>query len=276
VSQENLTDALIAFEDHEFTITTGSKKAKDDSELKSILSNLSCDLHRTIFRVKATGQWISVMPSTVNGTVLSAQEYRDAFLLRHGRCPGDVLPHCDGCGPKFSVRHALECKKGGNVISRDYEIRDELADLAIKAIIPSAVRNKPLIHASCPAIKMPELDPQDQPALSRNLQKSRGESRGDVSIRGLWNRGTDCIIDVRVTDTDAKSNLSKDPAMILEAHEKERKKKNLETCLEQRRTFTPFVVSTDGLRQGSENLAEEAIHPIGWYLCHIIILSPRL
>jgi hypothetical protein len=35
-------------------------------------------------RGKATGQWISVTPSTVNGTVLSAQEYRDAFLLRYG------------------------------------------------------------------------------------------------------------------------------------------------------------------------------------------------
>jgi hypothetical protein len=36
------------------------------------------------------------------------------------------------------------------VISRHNEIRDELADLASKAIVPSAVRNEPLIHASCP------------------------------------------------------------------------------------------------------------------------------
>jgi hypothetical protein len=84
------------------------------------------------------------------------------------------------------------------------------------------------------------MDPKDQTAVSRNLQKSRGETRGDRSIR-------DCILDVRVTDTDAKSNLSKDPAKVLEAHEKEKKKKYLEACLEQRRTFTPFVVSTDGL-----------------------------
>jgi predicted transcriptional regulator len=186
------------------------------------------------------------MPSSVNGTELSAQEYRDAFLLRYGRCPGDLPPHCDGCGQKFNVRHALECKKGGNVISRHNEIRDELADLASKAITPSAVRNEPIIHASCQAVKMTELD-QDQPAVSRNLHKNRGETRGDVSIRGIWNRGTDCIIDVRVTDTDAKSNISKDPAKVLEAHEKEKKKKYLEACLEQRRTFTPFVVSTDGL-----------------------------
>jgi hypothetical protein len=119
------------------------KKAKDDSELKSIISKLPCDLCRTILRGMVTSQWISFMPSTVNGTVLSAQEYRDVFLLRYGRCPGDLQPHCDGWGQKFSIRHALECKKGGNVISRHNEIRDELADLAAKAISPSAVRNEP-------------------------------------------------------------------------------------------------------------------------------------
>jgi hypothetical protein len=33
----------------------------------------------------------------------------------------------------------------------------------------------------------------------------------------------------------------------LAAHEREKKKKYLEACLAQRRHFTPFVVSTDGL-----------------------------
>jgi len=186
------------------------------------------------------------LPSTVNGTELSAQEYRDAILLRYGRAPGDLPSHCDGCGQKFDVRHALECKKGGLVILRHDEIRNELSDLASKALIPSAVRDEPLIHTSRPAVQMPELDPST-PAVSRNFHKNRGEDRGDVLIRGLWDRGTDCIIDVRVTDLDAKSNRSRDPAKVLESHEKEKKKKYLEPCLKQRRHFTPFVVSTDGL-----------------------------
>jgi hypothetical protein len=38
------------------------------------------------------------------------------------------------------------------------------------------------------------------------------------------------------------------PAKVLTAHEREKKKKSLEACLEQRRHFFPgFVVSTDGL-----------------------------
>ena len=34
---------------------------------------------------------------------------------------------------------------------------------------------------------------------------------------------------------------------MLEAHEREKKKKYLKACLEQRRHFSPFVASTDGL-----------------------------
>ncbi len=45
---------------------------------------------------------------------------------------------------------------------------------------------------------MPDLDPAD-PSLTRYPRKE-GDERGDVLIRGLWARGTDCIIDVRVTD----------------------------------------------------------------------------
>jgi hypothetical protein len=46
---------------------------------------------------------------------------------------------------------------------------------------------------------------------------------------------------------DAKSNRSKAPDKVLAAQEREKKKKYLEACLEQRRHFSPFVVSTDGL-----------------------------
>jgi hypothetical protein len=47
---------------------------------------------------------------------------------------------------------------------------------------------------------------------------------------------------------DAKSQQSKDPYKVLEAHEREKKKKLLEACLkQQRRHFFPFVVSRNSL-----------------------------
>jgi hypothetical protein len=52
-----------------------------------------------------------------------------------------------------------------------------------------------------------------------------------VLIRGVWARGTNCIIDVRITDitdTDVKSSRSKDPYKVLETHEREKKRNYLE------------------------------------------------
>ncbi len=85
------------------------------------------------------------MPSTLNGTKLSPQEFRDSLHLRYARSPGDLPVHCDGCDAKFSIRHALECKVGGLIILRHNEVNDELGDLASKAMTPSAVRAEPLI-----------------------------------------------------------------------------------------------------------------------------------
>ena len=84
-------------------------------------------------------------------------------------------------------------------------------------------------------------------AVKKNLNKSNGDERGDLLIRSLWANSTDCIIDVRITDTDAPSHRNKGPTKVLEQQEREKKRKYLQPCLDQRRHFTPFVVSTDGL-----------------------------
>jgi hypothetical protein len=57
----------------------------------------------------------------------------------------------------------------------------------------------------------------------------------------------DCIVDIRVTDTDTKSYYHRDTTKVLITQDKEKKRKYFEPCLEQRRHFTPFVSSTDGL-----------------------------
>jgi hypothetical protein len=186
-----------------------------------------------------------VLPSTVNGTELS----RDALLLWYAtRGPPDLPPFCDGCNQKCSVCHALECKKDGLVISRHNEIRrDKLSNLASKALSPSAVRDEPKIQTSCRSPEVKSDEENKKNSVKRLFCNNRNEDCGDILIRGLWARGTDCIIDVRITDVDAKYNRSKDPAKVLAAHECEKKKKYLGACLEQRRHFSPFVVSTDGL-----------------------------
>ena len=88
-----------------------------------------------------------MQPSTVNGTDLGEQEWRNALFLRYDINPLDLLSHCDGCQVKFLISHALNCKKGGLVTARHNEIRDGVADLASKAFTTSHMRNDPLIYS---------------------------------------------------------------------------------------------------------------------------------
>ena len=73
------------------------------------------------------------------------------------------------------------------------------------------------------------------------------EARGDVKVHGLWEKGSDCILDIQVTDTDARSYQSISSAKVLERAAKVKKSKYLEACLERRRSFMPLVYSVDGM-----------------------------
>jgi hypothetical protein len=122
------------------------------------------------------------------------------------------------------------------------KIQDELVHIAGKALTPSAVRDKPLI---CPCRNVEKVNPC--PATQTNAKPASKEDRGDILLRGFWARGTNCIVDFRVTNTDAKSYGHHDPAKVIATQEREKKRKYLEPCLKQRRHFTPFVCSTNGL-----------------------------
>jgi hypothetical protein len=49
------------------------------------------------------------------------------------------------------------------------------------------------------------------------------DDRGDILLYGFWACGTDCIVDVRVTDTYAKSYRHRDSAKVIATQEKEKK-----------------------------------------------------
>jgi hypothetical protein len=62
-------------------------------------------------------------------------------------------------------------------------------------------------------------------------------------VLGTWPN----VFDMRITDTDAQSYRKKEFAKVLEQHEKEKKEKYLQNCLEMRKDFTPMVYSVDGI-----------------------------
>jgi hypothetical protein len=117
---------------------------------------------------------------------------------------------------------------------------------------PSIIHNKPLIRTGCIAEKTMTCPTIGIDSKSKENDVTGKSDHGDLLLRGFWARGTNCIVEVRVTDTDAKSYCKQPPDKVLESGEKMKKKKYLEACLEQRRHFTPFICLVDGLLAGRE------------------------
>ena len=70
---------------------------------------------------------------------------------------------------------------------------------------------------------------------------------GGVRLTEQFQAGSLFPHDMCVVNTDAKSYWEKSPEKCLEEVEKSKKKMYLERCLQQRRHFSPFVASVDGL-----------------------------
>ena len=182
-----------------------------------------------------------MLPDRVYNTCLTAEEWRDNARIRYGLRPTDLCSHCDGCGSGFTVEHGLSCKKGGLVGIRHDDVRDEAGALAAMALTSSKVTYEPKIFYSR-NLKTSQSN-ADQP----NPQQANDEARGDVLVHGLWVKGSGCVLDIRVTDTDARSYQSSSSQKVLERAAKVKKAKYNDACLEMRRSFMPLVYSVDGL-----------------------------
>jgi len=184
----------------------------------------------------------SLVPNKLNGTTMSKEEFFDNARLRYGWKPVDMCERCDGCNAPFTVEHALGCKKGGLVVQRHDDTRDEAGALAEMALTTSRVTYEPYIFHNRDVSATLRADEVRDDADSEGE-----EARGDVAIHGLWERGKTCILDVRITDTDAKAHFGHSSEKVLEKAAKEKKKKYNDACLARRRTFCPLVYLADGM-----------------------------
>ena len=171
-----------------------------------------------------TSSWLTTAVSSRDGLVLSKAEFMDNFCLRYGLPFKSIPPKCDGCSADFTVQHALSCKKGGLVTQRHNEIRDVVGDMASLAWTG--------------VVKEPEVRPatDSSPGL-----------KADLLVRGVWHPQQNASFDIRVTDTDALSYAGKSSEQILRAAEQEKKQKYPVACTSRHITYTPLVVSVDGL-----------------------------
>jgi len=221
-----------------------------------------------------TGDFLSALPHRLNGTILSAEEWRDNVRLLYNLEPLDMPQRCDGCMAKMDVEHALSCKKGGLVHARHDDVASEWRWLNRCAFSPGKVEREPYINTSVGrrlreiAAAAPQQNNTTTPATQQQQQQQQQQSpstaevdgkRGDAGVHGFWKPGCLCIFDIRITDTDARSYRHKHPKQVLETHEKEKKDKYLARCHELRKDFTPLVYSVDGMAGREARMAEKRL-----------------
>eukprot|EP00957_Ditylum_brightwellii_P133270 10162263-Ditylum_brightwellii.AAC.1 len=126
------------------------------------------------------------------------------------------LPTICACGKHHTLNHALQCKIGGLIGGRDDEARDDLGCVATQAISPHVVHNDPRVQPCWDGKKgkIARVASRTQNAeaevrvLRQKDKEKEGNIYGDLIIRHLWKHQVDTVIDVRITDTDAKSYIS--------------------------------------------------------------------
>ena len=150
-------------------------------------------------RSTRTGARMSVLPSTIHGKKLGAQEWRDYLFLHYGINPPPHLPdHCNGYGAAFEICHAIDCKKVGLIPENHNDLRDRVSNLASKAFTPTHVLGNPKIYTD-----------RDVSGGNDNLKgspyKDKGGLKGGLLIRDLWVQGTNSIHGTNVMNTDTTS-----------------------------------------------------------------------
>ena len=60
----------------------------------------------------ASGVWLLAVPNRLNGTDISADEWRDNVRLRYNLLPLDMPQHCDGCNERMTIEspHHRHCQ----------------------------------------------------------------------------------------------------------------------------------------------------------------------
>eukprot|EP00919_Chromeraceae_sp_WS-2016_P006955 GHVR01016272.1.p1 GENE.GHVR01016272.1~~GHVR01016272.1.p1 ORF type:complete len:413 (+),score=49.68 GHVR01016272.1:216-1454(+) len=108
-----------------------SVRIAQNAHLAGALEPLSPQMTSRIHRHRhhKTSSWLHVRPETAKNNLLSRDEFRDGLALRYGRAFVKMPLHCDGCGVLMGTTHVLDCKKGGQVLRRHNEVKEELADI---------------------------------------------------------------------------------------------------------------------------------------------------
>ena len=137
------------------------------------------------------------------------------------------------CGEKYSVCHALSCKKGRFVVYRHDGVHNLLTSLIGKVYTNVEVE--------------PQVKPPDNERLNLRSAVTSSEARLDLKAGGFWSRGVTAFFDVRVMHVNSKCHQGKITSTIFKEQEEEKKWKYQQRVLDDEMgSFSPLVFGTNG------------------------------
>ncbi|KAL7478444.1 hypothetical protein ACHAW6_004275 [Cyclotella cf. meneghiniana] len=116
---------------HQSTIHTAAassrKEHRDgkDTFLQALLKRLPPKVKKHLEHAGTTGIWLTTIPDFFSSTELTTTKWFDNIALRYGSQLPHLPSHCNGCSKGFTVKHALNCKKGGFSSIRHNDARDK-------------------------------------------------------------------------------------------------------------------------------------------------------
>ncbi len=182
---------------------------------------------------KGASNWLNALPLKDHDFHLNKSLFWDSIYLRYG-IPLPRMPMNCVCDAKFSIEHALNCKRGGFINTRHNDVRDFTAHL--------------LTESGCSDVAVePLLTPLTGENFKYKTANREEHARLDVSARDVWVRGSRAYGDVKVFNPLAQC-YSK---MTLEASHKSnegiKKRGYGERVLNvEHGSFTPLVFSCLG------------------------------
>ena len=143
------------------------------------------------------------------------------------------LPTDCVCGVKFSVQHAMSCKKGGFVTLRHNGLRDVTASYLTEV---------------CKDVKVePILTTLTGEQFEERTANSAQDARLDISARGFCISGQRAFLDIRVFELNAQRYRNSNLQKCYSKNEDEKNKQYNRRVLQvENASFTPLVFCTTG------------------------------
>ena len=183
-------------------------------------------------RDKGASSWLNALPIKEQHLTLIKDEFRDALRLRYNQTLPNLPTNCP-CGERFSVAHALSCKKGGFISQRHDHTRDLLTTLLDKVCVD--VESEP------------HLIPITGETMQLRSANTNDDSRLDIKAKGFWQRGQTAFFDIRITHVNSASQKHRPTSAIFRSHEAAKKREYMQRVLEvEQGAFTPLVFGTNG------------------------------